>query len=151
MRGFKNDFVLSASHQTHLTDAGTIKPPAVVIAVLDTGICLDDSDGILLAGCEKRLRREHSRNYLNPQDGWEGWDNDNHGHGTHIVRILLQNTVSAEIVVLKVADGRKMEYTPKMLDQFIQVCRTSYLGSTASLHVDYNGLTIRFQICYFRL
>lgn len=122
MGQFKDDFVLPESHQFHLTRKETNKPPAVVIAVLDTGVCIDDSDIMLCAGADTRLRRELSRNYFNPRVDWEGWDSDIHGHGTHIVRILLQNTVSAEIVVLKVAEGRKMEYTPKMLARFIQVC-----------------------------
>lgn len=143
MGQFKNDFILPASYLSSLTGVETTRPPPIVIAVLDTGVCIDDSDMMLCAGADTRLRRELSRNYSNSKGDWEGWDSDNHGHGTHIVRILLQNTVSAEIVVLKVAESRKMEYTTQTFARFIQVRKnTSCSDSTDSLHVVGFSLTI---------
>lgn len=115
MKDFKTNFILRSIQPPHKA----VTP--VVIAVLDTGVCIDENDTMLCAGAERRISSDFSRNYFNPKDSWEGWDSDNNGHGTHVVRILLQNTVSAKIIVLKVAEDRTMEYTPTMFNRFIAV------------------------------
>ncbi|KAL8420549.1 hypothetical protein RB594_003365 [Gaeumannomyces avenae] len=81
----------------------------VRIAVLDTGLHIDDSDTLLLGGA-RRIQTELSRSFLGAEKGWEDCD-DTHGHGTHVVRLLLKLSPRAEIVVIKVSEDRSLEST----------------------------------------
>ena len=85
------------------------------IAVLDTGLRVDDSD-MLLCGGEHRIRQR--QNFVDPDDA----DcTDTHGHGTHVTRLLLRFAPRADIIVAKIAEGRSLQETK--LAQLIQVSR----------------------------
>ncbi|KAH7175282.1 peptidase S8/S53 domain-containing protein [Dactylonectria macrodidyma] len=73
------------------------------IAVLDTGFCDDNEDNILRHRHEKVLRHL-SRNYVG-NGNERGNYADTYGHGTHVVRLILQLAPRAEVVVLKVTEG----------------------------------------------
>ena len=89
---------------------------SIRIAVLDTGLRVDDRDTLLRSGSKRVLA--HSGNFLGA--GYARGDYfDNHGHGTHVVRLLLRLAPRAEIVVVKVSEGRSLEYTK--LGQIVQV------------------------------
>ncbi|KAK3361553.1 hypothetical protein B0T24DRAFT_684592 [Lasiosphaeria ovina] len=79
------------------------------IAVLDTGLLVDDEDTLLRSG-SKRVLASLSRNFLGTS-AKEGDYEDSHGHGTHVVRIMLKLAPRAEVVVIKVSNGRSLEFT----------------------------------------
>ncbi|TIC92604.1 Halolysin [Colletotrichum higginsianum] len=83
---------------------------AIRIAVLDTGLQIDDDDLLLRVAAKKRVLSDLSRNYLTTESG-PGSFVDTHGHGTHVVRLLLQLTQHAEIVVIKISNGPTLETT----------------------------------------
>ncbi|KAF3007575.1 hypothetical protein E8E13_007302 [Curvularia kusanoi] len=74
--------------------------PNIRICVIDTG--LDKSD-VLVKGQQKRIVAEKS---------WVPSDptvHDNDGHGTHISRLILGNTVSADLLVAKVTNSKTFD------------------------------------------
>lgn len=108
MEKFKSDFLLRNPRQ------GQGEPKPVVIAVLDTGFGFDQDDS-LIAGGRNKIVQKDSRDYTgdNEPGGWneETWKNDNNGHGTHVVRILLHCTVNSRVIVLKVFEGETFKST----------------------------------------
>lgn len=75
---------------------------------------MDDSDN-LLSGGKHRIGQQ--KNFVDPTSP----DcNDTHGHGTHVIRILLRFAPRAQIVVGKVSEGRFMKQT-KGLEKILAV------------------------------
>ncbi len=71
MEHFKHDFILALPRST-----GT----PIRIAVLDTGLHIDDGDTLLRSGA-RRVRADLSRSFLGTEDERGDYD-DTHGHGT---------------------------------------------------------------------
>jgi len=89
---------------------------SIRIAVLDTGLRVDDRDTLLRSGSKRVLA--HSGNFLEAE--YEAGNYiDNHGHGTHVVRLLLMLAPRAQIVVVKVSEGRSLAST--RLEQIVKV------------------------------
>jgi hypothetical protein len=107
MENFNNDFILSSSPFTG-------RP--IRIAVLDTGLHIDDEDPLRFAS--ERILDDLSRNYFRAESQLKNYV-DTHGHGTHVVRILLTLAPDAEIVVVRITDGLSLERT--MLQQVVDV------------------------------
>lgn len=108
LENFKLRFILQPGKPSEF------KP--ICIAVLDTGLCIDESDALIFSAHETgRLRKDLSRNFTGPEGNWE----DEHGHGTHVTRLLLRCTVGAEIMILKVAEDGNM--TRSQLSKLIEV------------------------------
>jgi subtilisin family serine protease len=82
----------------------------VRIAILDTGIFIDENDSLLSAGKERIVER---RNFLHP--GEPGCV-DTHGHGTHVARILLRFAPRAELLVAKISEGRSLKAIEPLLE-----------------------------------
>lgn len=90
------------------------------IAVLDTGFSVDQEDPFFSEGTPRRVNLALSKNF---HDIDSSDLRDTHGHGTHIVRLLLTCTVSAEIVVVKICDESTMERVrlAKLIEVRIQI------------------------------
>jgi hypothetical protein len=86
------------------------------VAVLDTGLRVDDGDTLLRAGSKRVLAQ--SGNFLEAEYKVGGYV-DNHSHGTHVVRLLLKLAPRAHIVVVKVSEGRSLAST--RLEQIVKV------------------------------
>jgi len=69
------------------------------IAVLDTGIRIDETDELLQGGKDRIVMK---RSFI----GHEDQHLDSYGHGTHVVRLLLRFAPNAEIVVAKVSENK---------------------------------------------
>ncbi|RYP46073.1 hypothetical protein DL768_007665 [Monosporascus sp. mg162] len=86
--------------------AGNIKfepqKRSIHIAVLDTGIHIDEGDELLKGG-QKRIILK--RNFLSED---EHAYVDSYGHGTHVVRLLLRFAPSAMIIVAKVSESKNL-------------------------------------------
>lgn len=72
-------------------------PKKVRIAVLDTGINKTDT---MIRSAKPRIKDERS---------WIGSIKDTYGHGTHVIRILLQMAPAAEFYIAKISDGKTVE------------------------------------------
>lgn len=103
--------------------SASIQP--IRIAILDTGLCLDDEDPLLLSGA-KRVRKDLSKTFLSGDETWT----DGHGHGTHVARLLLRCTRGAEIVVLKISHDRNLQRT--QLSQLIEVSKQTRISVTSN-------------------
>jgi hypothetical protein len=89
----------------------------VRIAVLDTGLRIDEDDNLLYSGQGRVI--EPQENFLD-----RGRDcMDTHGHGTHVARLLLRFAPHAEIFVAKVSEGKSLEETK--LEQLVKVSHTA--------------------------
>jgi hypothetical protein len=106
MHNFYRQYILPLPQQA--------KP--IRIAVLDTGLRVDDGDTLLRSGSKRVLA--HSGNFLGAEYAAGGYL-DNHGHGTHVVRLLLGLAPRAQIVVVKVSEGRSLAST--RLEQIVKV------------------------------
>ena len=113
MNNFNSNFILSSSPFTG-------RP--IRIAVLDTGVHIDDDDPLRFA--TERILDKLSRNYFGTENQLENYV-DTHGHGTHVVRILLTRVPDAEIVVVKISDGVSLEHT--MLQQVVDVRKIIFI------------------------
>jgi len=91
-------------------------PRPIRIAVLDTGLRVDDGDGLLHRGSKRVLAI--SGNFLEAKYKAGGYF-DNHGHGTHVVRLLLRLAPRAQIVVVKVSEDQSFASTK--LEQIVEV------------------------------
>ncbi|TQV98984.1 subtilase family domain-containing protein [Cordyceps javanica] len=80
------------------------------IAVLDTGIHIDGEDDFLIAAQTRILLK---KNFLGNDE--MAYD-DTYGHGTHIVRLLLQHTPFAEIIVAKIAESKMLTRVEHIID-----------------------------------
>lgn len=92
------------------------------IAVLDTGLLINEEDTLLL-GSAKKVLSGLSRNYVgtkNRQDRNSDYS-DTDGHGTHVVRLLLRLTRHAEVVVIKISNGHTLEHSQTTLEQVVAV------------------------------
>ncbi|KAK2772561.1 pfs domain-containing protein [Colletotrichum kahawae] len=88
------------------------------IAVLDTGLLINEEDTLLLASA-KRVISNLSRSYVGvKQDGKSDYV-DADGHGTHVVRLLLGLTRHAEVVMIKISNGPTLEHSQTTLQQVI--------------------------------
>lgn len=72
------------------------------IAVLDTGIHIDEEDE-LLKGAEDRIVMKQSFLGSDP-DAYV----DSYGHGTHVVRLLLRFAPRANILVAKISESKQL-------------------------------------------
>lgn len=101
MRDFKE--VITDSSESNATHSA---PNPIRIAVLDTGFTVDKEDPFFYGSADKRVNLKLSKNFLgdDPNDL-----SDKHGHGTHIVRLLLSCTVNAEIVILKISNDSTLQ------------------------------------------
>lgn len=82
------------------------------IAVLDTGIHLDERDRVLEGGKERIVLK---RSFLGDDDAHL----DENGHGTHVVRLLLRFAPNAEIAIAKVSKDKS--FTTTRLSQIVKV------------------------------
>ncbi|RSL48362.1 hypothetical protein CEP54_012969 [Fusarium duplospermum] len=117
-----------------LIDGKTLPPnyKRIRIAVLDTGLHIDEQDtqDTLLKFSSERVLTKHSKNYTGSSKEDRGNDiDDTHGHGTHVVRLLLKLAPRAEILVVKVSNGRTLETTK--LGQLIDALE--YAGQSADI------------------
>ena len=74
---------------------------SIRIAVLDTGIRIDEDDALLNGGQGRIIQK---RNFLE-MDEHDACDDD-YGHGTHVVRLLLRFAPLAKIIVAKVSESK---------------------------------------------
>lgn len=128
MNAFKHNFIPPFNPGTTGRPA-TFK--AIRIAVLDTGLRIHDKDLFLRVAARRRVLSDLSRNYLTTER--PGSFVDTHGHGTHVVRLLLQLTQHAEIVVIKISDGPTLKTTTLQQVAYVSGIHTiypllSYLG-----------------------
>jgi hypothetical protein len=72
----------------------------VRIAVLDTGLCVDDGDELVKGGQERVIQK---KNFFSTD---EHDCIDNYGHGTHAIRLLLRFAPCAKIIVAKVSNSK---------------------------------------------
>jgi hypothetical protein len=73
---------------------------SIHIAVLDTGIRIDERDELLDGGQERIVQK---RNFLGAdEDAYV----DTYGHGTHVVRLLLRTVPFAKIIVAKISENK---------------------------------------------
>jgi len=86
--------------------AGNIKiepqKKSIHIAVLDTGIHVDETDELLKCGQERIILK---RNFLNEDDDTCA---DSYGHGTHVIRLLLRFAPFAKIIVAKISESKSL-------------------------------------------
>ncbi|KAH0420861.1 hypothetical protein CcaCcLH18_13765 [Colletotrichum camelliae] len=112
----------------------------VRIAVLDTGLLIDETDTLLLAG-RKRVLLGFSRSYVK-EEGPTGTVPDYEdidGHGTHVIRLLLGLTRHTEIVVIKISNGPVLEHSRTTLQQVVDAL--VYAGSAAGADADIINLS----------
>ncbi|KAI9684271.1 MAG: hypothetical protein M1822_005744 [Bathelium mastoideum] len=90
----------------------TLEPQkrSIRIAVLDTGIRVDESDELLKSGQDRIILK---RNFIS-EDKQACWDS--YGHGTHVARLLLRFAPSAEIVVAKVSESKDVSGVIQIVD-----------------------------------
>ncbi|KAG4282129.1 hypothetical protein FPRO06_11032 [Fusarium proliferatum] len=106
----------------------TVPSEIITIAVLDTGLHRHESDN-LLKFC-KNIDKRRCRDFTIDINGeTEGPFDDVHGHGTQVVRILLDYAPRAKVVVLKISEKASLEKT-----QLIQVKNAlRYAGTFADI------------------
>ncbi|KAL7948569.1 hypothetical protein V8C42DRAFT_314863 [Trichoderma barbatum] len=75
---------------------------SIRVAVLDTGIHVDERDELLKCGQDRIILK---RNFLNEDDHTYV---DSYGHGTHVVRLLLRFAPFAEIIVAKISESKEL-------------------------------------------
>ena len=73
---------------------------SIRIAVLDTGIHIDEGDELLDGGQARIIRK---RSFLGAD---EYAYVDSYGHGTHVVRLLLRTVPFANIIVAKISESK---------------------------------------------
>jgi hypothetical protein len=95
-----------------LADSITLEPQkrSIRIAVLDTGIHVDEGDELLKSGQERIIMK---RNFISED---KQAYSDSYGHGTHVVRLLLRFTPFAEIVVAKVSESKNLSEIIQIVD-----------------------------------
>lgn len=77
------------------------KSEKVRIAIIDTGI---DTNDTLIEACMEENKIKDCRGFLDdPND-----ITDEHGHGTHVTRLILELAPSAEVYVAKVSNSLKI-------------------------------------------
>lgn len=99
--------------------------PKVKIAVIDTGFSENDSDPVLGALHIRNLIKER-QNFFIPRDASEAEPTcvDNHGHGTHVARLLLSFAPQAELYIAKIADSKNLRSTSKNQLLAVRLSRT---------------------------
>lgn len=96
--------------------AGAVR--RVCVAIIDTGLYIEEGD--LYKECDPFL--SHSdipqrivarKNFFSPDDKEPDANNheDQHGHGTHVARLVLQFAPRADIIVAKIANSRTLNTT----------------------------------------
>lgn len=86
-----------------------LRQDRIRIAVLDSGV--DETDTKIRSAIKfGRINVGGSKSFVGRSDQWQ----DSHGHGTHIVRILLETAPRAEIFVGKICTGKMIndEFMP---------------------------------------
>ncbi|EXK27691.1 hypothetical protein FOMG_15919 [Fusarium oxysporum f. sp. melonis 26406] len=82
----------------------------ITIAVLDTGLHRHESD--VAFRYSKKIDEERCRDFVADETGQtKGTFDDTHGHGTHVVKLLLRFAPRARIIVLKVSENSSLEKT----------------------------------------
>ncbi|KAF7556143.1 hypothetical protein G7Z17_g1658 [Cylindrodendrum hubeiense] len=76
----------------------------IKIAVIDTGVDVSDSDPLIYAESEKG--RITGRGWANPDDPSDF--HDTCGHGTHLVRLILKVNKTADIIMAKVSEDKRL-------------------------------------------
>jgi subtilisin family serine protease len=74
----------------------------IKIAIIDSGV--SKSDMKILGAMSKIQGRNFQRDAAHDK-----WDDDTHGHGTHISRLLLEIAPQADLYIAKVTNGHCME------------------------------------------
>lgn len=77
----------------------------VRIAVLDTGLNVDDND-YLLQGAMSRIKMKKDFSGSGDEDC-----QDRCGHGTHVARLLLRFAPQADVFIAKISNSRSLEGT----------------------------------------
>lgn len=92
IKALHDDLISLVQHPTH---------EKIRIAVLDSGV--DDRDSMIRPAIRfRRINALKSKSFVGHPDEWQ---QDIHGHGTHVTQLLMKTAPAAEIYVGKICTG----------------------------------------------
>ena len=102
------------------------------IVVLDSGV--DDTDSIIRPAIRfGRINTQRSKSFIGHPDEWQ---QDTHGHGTHVTQLLLKTAPAAEIYVGKICTGKVIndEFMPGIAKVGLPLILKHHVSADMLLH-----------------